>query len=191
MQFFSRHASTWLFTALAVVMVATRYHHLGSWLHLPDASMAVFFLGGLYLRKHLGFILLLALSVGVDWASVSVAGNSAFCITGAYAFLPLAYAALWYAGRWFAPHTRTNLRGLFGCMASATVAASVSFTISNGSFFWLGGVHEPVFSAYLANFWQYAPSFVGTTVTYVAVALVGHALAVQLAKYPMQRAEGV
>ena len=34
-------------------MVATRFHHLGSLIHLPDASMAVFFLGGLCLRRPL------------------------------------------------------------------------------------------------------------------------------------------
>src|SRR5690606_27401011 len=35
-----------VFTALMLLMAATRFHHLGSALHLPDASLAVFFIGG-------------------------------------------------------------------------------------------------------------------------------------------------
>src|SRR5690554_3136356 len=35
---------------LAVLMAATRSHHFASVTHLPDASWAVFFLAGFYLR---------------------------------------------------------------------------------------------------------------------------------------------
>ena len=42
----SKTASHGLFVALAALMLATRFHHFGTALHLPDASMAIFFLGG-------------------------------------------------------------------------------------------------------------------------------------------------
>ena len=38
-----------IFAALAALMAATRFNHFGSAVSLPDASYAVFFLGGLYL----------------------------------------------------------------------------------------------------------------------------------------------
>jgi len=97
-----RRYSALLFAALLVLMVATRFKHFGDALHLPDASMAVFFLGGLYLRRHLSFVLFVALAVLLDWVSIAYAGVSDFCVTAAYAFLPLAYAVLWYAGRGYA-----------------------------------------------------------------------------------------
>lgn len=176
MKSLSRNKSIGVFVALAVAMVATRFHHFGSVLHLPDASMAVFFLGGLYLRKHLQFALFLALVVAVDWVSVGVMGNSAFCITAAYAFLPLAYGALWYAGRGFAgAFDASKWSSLALTLAVAFAGASVSYLISNGSFYWLGGRYaDPYFAEYVARAWQWGPMFVRTTMTYVVVALAAH-----------------
>lgn len=38
-----------LLALFALLMAATRFHHFGSALFLPDASLAVFFLAGFYL----------------------------------------------------------------------------------------------------------------------------------------------
>jgi hypothetical protein len=161
--------------ALAAVMIATRFHHFGTALHLPDASMALFFLGGLWLRRHLAFAGFIALAVALDWVSVSYAGVSDFCVTPAYSFLLPAYAVLWYAGRaWSTRMARTPGR-LAGAFGLAALAASVSFLISNGAFYWLGGRYaQPHLSEYLARAWQWGPLFVRTTLSYVAVALVAY-----------------
>ena len=45
---------------LAVGMAATRFRHFGSAIHLPDASLAIFFLAGFYLRASVFFVVLLA-----------------------------------------------------------------------------------------------------------------------------------
>lgn len=167
---------TLLFAVLALVMVSTRFKHFGDVLHMPDASMAVFFLGGLYLRRHWTFVVLVALAVVLDWVSVSYAGVSNFCVTVAYSFLPLAYAVLWYAGRWYAPRLRAGWLPLLGAFGVGLVAASLSFAISNGSFYWLGGRYaHPHMAEYVARLWQWGPLFVRTTLTYVAVGLVAHA----------------
>ncbi|WP_199098866.1 hypothetical protein [Dyella sp. ASV21] len=169
---------------LVAVMVATRFKHFGDVLHLPDASMAVFFLGGMYLRRHAMFVLLVLLAVALDWVSIRYAGVSDFCVTAAYAFLPLAYAALWYAGRWYAPRLRGRVGSLVGAFAVAWMAACVSFAISNGSFYWLGGRYaHPHVGEYLARLWQWGPLFVRTTLSYVAVALVSHAICARIAAH--------
>lgn len=169
-----------LFTALAAVMVATRFHHFGDALHLPDASMAVFFLGGLWLRKHLGFVAFLVLAVAIDWIAIQAQGKNFFehyCVTPSYAFLLLAYAALWYGGRAYAQRLQATPRALLGALAVGLVAASVSFLISNGAFYWLGGRYEdPNLSQYLARVWQWGPLFVRTTLSYIAVALAAYSL---------------
>lgn len=161
---------------LALLMVSTRFKHFGDALHLPDASMAVFFLGGLYVRRHLAFVFFVALSVLLDYVSIHYAGVSDFCVTAAYAFLPLAYGALWYGGRVYTSELSGSWRSLSGALAVAVVSAAVSFAISNASFYWLGGRYaHPHMAEYLVRLWQWGPLFVRTTMGYVAVALLLHA----------------
>ncbi len=161
-----------VFGALLVAMLATRCTHFGDALHLPDASMAVFFLGGLFLRRHGSFAVLVVLAVAIDWASIRYAGVGGFCVTAAYAFLPLAYAVLWYGGRGYAPRLRAGMGSLAGAFAVALVAAAVSFAVSNGAFYWLGGRYaSPHLGQYLERLGQWGPLFVRTTLGYVVVAL--------------------
>lgn len=173
-------------TALLALMTATRFHHIGSALHLPDASVAVFFLGGLWLRQHRAFGLFLVLAVLIDYVAITGRGMDFFahyCVTPAYAFLLLAYAAAWYGGRVFAPRLSATAVSIVGALAVALVAASVSFLISNGAFYWLGGRYaDPNVSEYLARAWQWVPLFVSTTMAYVAVALALYAVAARLAR---------
>ena len=173
----------------AAVMIATRFHHFGTALHLPDASMALFFLGGLWLRRHLAFAAYMALAVGLDWVSVSYAGVSDFCVTPAYSFLLPAYAVLWYAGRLWSARMAPTPLALSGAFGVALAAASLSFAISNGAFYWLGGRYaNPQMGEYLARLWQWGPLFVRTTLTYVAVALLAYAV---LARVVSARRAGV
>jgi hypothetical protein len=185
----SRRAGGLVATALVALMVATRFKHFGDALHLPDASMALFFLGGLYLRRHLAFAGLVLLAFLIDEASVHWLGVSDFCMTPAYAFLPLAYAVLWYAGRGMAGRLEPTPRSLLATFAVAVLAAAGSFAISNGSFYWLGGRYaHPQLGEYVARLLQWGPMFVRTTSSYVAVALSLHALAVHLAARGTARA---
>lgn len=164
-----------LLAVFVLLMIATRFHHFGTALHLPDASMAVFFLAGLYLRRHLAFVGFMVLAVALDWAAISYAGVSDFCVTPAYSFLLPAYAALWYGGRWYAGRLQATAASMAGMLGVALVSASVSFVISNGAFYWLGGRYaEPHFAEYVARLWQWGPLFVRTTMAYVAVAAVAH-----------------
>ncbi|WP_434030359.1 hypothetical protein [[Pseudomonas] boreopolis] len=175
MKSLSRPAETGLFVALMVAMVATRFNHVGDWLHLPDASMAVFFLGGLYLRRHWQFAVLLGLAFAVDWAAIELAGVSDFCVTAAYALLPVAYGVLWYAGRAFAARLSERVGSLALAWLVGVVAAALSFLVSNGAFYWLGGRYaEPHMAEYLARAWQWGPLFVRTTACYVAAGLALH-----------------
>ncbi len=180
-----RGAYALAFAALAALMIATRVHHFGTALHLPDASMAVFFLAGMILQRGsrglgplLPFVALVALAGVVDWASITYAGVSDFCVTVAYSFLLPAYAVLWYAGQ-LARRFDWSVRGVVGRSALALAGASGSFLVSNGAFYWLGGRYaDPHMAQYLERLWQWGPLFVRTTMAYVLMALVLHALAI-------------
>lgn len=159
----------WIVIALlALLMLLTRTDHFGDAIHLPDASMAIFFLGGVYVRRHLACAALVVLGVAIDYAGIRYAGVSNYCVTAAYAFLPIAYAVLWYGGRWCA--TRSMSRYLL--FAAAAVLASLSFLISDSSFYWLGGrVTDTDIAGWAANAWRWGPRFVIVTMCYVGIAL--------------------
>jgi hypothetical protein len=95
-------SSRFLFPGLVPLVVATRSHPFAGMTHLPDASWAVFFLAGFYLRPAWVFAALLGVAGLSDYLAVSRFGVDDFCLSAAYAFLLPVYGALWYAGRRFA-----------------------------------------------------------------------------------------
>ncbi|MGH8183629.1 MAG: hypothetical protein ACREPH_08225 [Rhodanobacteraceae bacterium] len=183
MQDISRKHALIVTGLLAVLMLLTRTGHFGDALHLPDASMAVFFLGGAYVRRHRALAALLILAVAIDYVAVSYAGVSNFCVTAAYVFLPLAYAVLWY-GASACVRLVGNAHPLPACLGlvmGVVVFASLSFLISNGSFYWLGGrVAHTSLAGWAANTWQWGPRFVATTLAYAGSVLLAQGVWVQL-----------
>jgi len=173
-----RSADTAVLVTLMIVMVATRFHHFGDALHLPDASIALFFLGGLYLRRFGLYVLLLGLAVAIDYVAITQRGMDFFqhyCVTPAYFFLLLSYAVPWLAGRLCAPRLRATPGVLALTWGVGVIAAALSFLVSNGAFYWLGGRYAgPNWPQYLQRVAQWGPLFVRTTAAYLAVALAGH-----------------
>lgn len=162
---------------LMLTMAATRFHHFGSAISLPDASYAVFFLGGLYLArfarvsKVVFFALLLEAGM-VDYYATAVQGISDFCITPAYGFLFAAYGSLWFAGRWFALRHNMEGKGLVGLALTAGIAASFAFLLSSGSFYLLSGHFNDMTAAeYASRVAQYFGGYVSVTLLYVACAV--------------------
>lgn len=177
---------------LAVLMGITRFSHLGTAIYLPDASMAVFFLGGLYVRRHLAFLGYAALAGALDFVSVRYAGTGDFCITPAYSFLLPAYAVLWYAGRLYAGRLQATAGSLAVAAGVALLASTLSFVISNGAFYWLGGRYaDPHVAEYVARLMFWAPLFVRTAMAYVVVALAVHLAAARALDLRHRRAAGV
>lgn len=123
-------------TALTCLVLFTRSGHFGSAIALPDASLAAFFLAGLWLQGFWGFALLLGVAGLADQIAFAE-GVSDWCMSPAYGFLIPAYACLWWAGRtsrklqW---RRRPDLLRSLGYFLAATSAA---FVISTGSFFLL------------------------------------------------------
>lgn len=174
-----RRADAVLFAALALAMVATRMDHFGGALALPDASLAVFLLAGLWLRAGVAFFALLATALVVDLAALAQQGLGADCLSPAYPFLAAAYGALWAAGRRLRPRaeaaTLAAPAAALGAFVLATTAAALlAFAISNLSWFAFSGHFD---SAGLADFvartLPQAPRYLGAALGY---ALAGLAL---------------
>ncbi len=172
-----QNTTIWIAAALILLMAATRYNHFGSSVALPDASYAVFFLGGLFLGRLRGGMTVLAVllleAALVDYYAITFQGVSAWCVTSAYGFLMVAYAALWAIGRWYAPRHDLSGKGLLGLFATAVAAGSLAFVIANVSFYLLAGYFDSMSVAeYALRVTQYFGSYVAVTAIYIGCAVV-------------------
>ncbi len=176
-------------TALAALMAATRFHHFGSAAYLPDASLAVFFLAGFYIRSAWFLPLLLVEAAAIDYLAVSVGGVSDWCITPAYAFLLPTYASLWLGGHWYARLYRPVWHTLFRLGGVLLLATSAAFLISNwGFYFFSGRFGELSWVEYSSQIARYFPLYVSGAFMYVALAAGLHALFIALGSTRMGRA---
>ena len=170
---------------LAVAVAATRLNHFAA---IPDASWAVFFVGGFYLRSwtRWAFPALMALAVVVDWLVIRAQGLSFwqhYCVSPAYWCLVPAYFTLWAGGTWLrrqSPAANARSLGLLAASVLASVAAC--HLIAQGSFYWIGSsVAEPTLAGWWKNYSDWLLPYLGTTALYVGIAAATH---LAIAKMP-------
>lgn len=176
---------------LGLVMAATRFHHFGSAMSLPDASLAVFFLAGFYLRPTLFFAIFLAEAGLIDYLAINVGGVSDYCVSPAYWFLIPSYACLWYGGRWLAERYELAWRGLVLLIGALIIATSAAFLISDASFYLLSGRFPDLnWIQYAERVARYYPAYTLNTLAYVLFATGLHVLVVRIAALRTGRAAG-
>ncbi len=168
-----------IFLGLAVLMASTRMNHFGA---IPDASWAVFFIAGFYLRGSLrwAFPGLMAVAVAVDYAVITASGQSFwahYCVSPGYWFLVPAHLSLWAGGsllrRWYRGLEPTTL-GLLPVTLFAAVAACHFF--AQGGFYWLGNaVADPTVAGWARNYADWFLPYLRTAGIYVALAALLHA----------------
>ena len=155
---------------LIALMVMTRYHHFGNVLHLPDASLAVFFFAGFYRKKALlGF--LLGLAALIDFIAIKN-GTPAACISPAYLFLIPTYAALWFAGKTAVSFEIRNAINFVKSIGLLVLSTTVAFVISNVSFYlFSGNFGDLVWTDYIINIKQYYLPYLVSTLIYGSIGL--------------------
>lgn len=155
---------------LALVMAFTRLGHFGEYGGPLDASWAVFFLAGLWLRDLRFFPAYFVLAWVVDLVAFAL-GTPTNCYSIAYLFLIPAYGALWMAGRW------VGEGGYLRITAGVVASAFVTFVIANLGMFWLApSPTAPTLEAYVAAVAGYFPGYLLTMATYVASGLLVEAV---------------
>jgi hypothetical protein len=171
---------------LALAMLATRINHFAP---VPDASWAIFFVAGFYLRG-LGrwvFPALMALAVAIDAYVIQAAGMSFwnhYCVSVAYWFLVPAYLSLWFGGSLLAKYgTGLSARTLGLLAGSFLVATSLCFLLSNGSFYWLSDtVTNATWAGWMKNLGDWYLPYLRTAGMYVAGAAVVHVVVALVAR---------
>jgi len=177
---------TILLTLLLIVMVATRANHFAI---VPDASWAVFFVAGFYLRNWTRWVfpLLMALAVAVDYFVITAQGLSFwqhYCVSPGYWFLLPAYFSLWMGGAWLQRYSGGSIRWrTLGLMAASLfVAVVVCQLFSQGGFYWLSDtVANPTVAGWAKNYNDWLWPFMQTTALYVGIAAVLHVVVAQSA----------
>lgn len=165
---------------LALLMLATRFQHFGSTPSLPDASLAIFFIAGIYLRPALFFGLFLAEAGIIDYVATAN-GADGWCMSPAYLFLIPTYACLWLAGRWYARSHRNTWHTLMPFATALLLSTGMAFLISNASFYLLSGRFPDLgWTEYTARVMHYFPPYLFSACIYVAFTTVLHVLAAAL-----------
>lgn len=176
-----RSGQTTITLLLALLMIATRFHHFGSATHLPDASWAVFLLGGFYLRRTALFGCYLAAAALIDYLATTLGGVSDWCVTPAYVFLIPTYATLWFGGVWYARRHRLEWATLMPLFGAVFAGVSAAFLISNGSFYLLSGYFpEMSWTEYGSRVAKYYPRYALSTAAYVLFVAGLHLLVTQV-----------
>ena len=144
--------------------------------HLLDASWAVFFLAGFYLRRAVVFGGLMALAVLIDYVAITQFSVSDFCVSSAYVALIPAYGALFAAGRWFASQYQgETLYSALKLVAALSVGFLACEVISSGSFYFFSDKFaQTTVAEFGARLWQYAPHGFMITALYIAMGAFIH-----------------
>ncbi len=167
-----------ILTLLAVAMAMTRLNHFAA---VPDASWAVFFIGGFYLRdwSRWAFPALMAMAVVVDWLVIRAQGLSFwqhYCVSPAYWCLVPAYFTLWAGGLWLRrQQVGADWRSLGLLAASVVASVAICHLVAQGSFYWISSsVAEPTLAGWWKNYSDWLLPYLGITSMYVGLVAAAH-----------------
>ena len=153
-------------SAIAFLMLLTRGSHVMTSVALPDASLALLLIGGLYLRKGAWLALFVMLATAIDFGAASIDSVQAFCLTAAYWGMLPTYVVMWLAGVWLSNQVDSlnALKFILVSLAS-TIAA---FVISTQTYYLFSGrfINSGVLET-MQYGWNYLPSFTGFTAMYL------------------------
>jgi len=150
-------------SAILFLMVLTRGSHLLSAISLPDASFALFLIGGMLLKKPKWFISLFILSVVIDFATLSMNNTYQIPINVGYLGLLASYGIMWFFGLRVA-----NTNNFVKFTAFSFLATLIAFLISTQSYNLLSGTFPDItIKKSIQTGWEYLPQSFIYTMTYL------------------------
>jgi hypothetical protein len=142
-----------------LLMVLSRGSHLLTSLSLPDASFALFLIGGMLLKKPKWFISLLALSVVIDLVTLSMNTIYQIPINLGYLGLLASYGIMWFFGLRIG-----NAKSFSKFTVFSVLATLIAFLISTQTYNLLSGAFPDItIKESIQIGWEYLPhSFIYT-----------------------------
>jgi hypothetical protein len=167
-----KNTNLYIFTFLIFIMLLTRGDHLLTSVSLPDASFALFLIGGLLLKKPKWFVSLFALSFAIDLVTLSM--NSAYQIPINLGYLGLlpSYGIMWFIGSRIA-NTKSFIKfSVFGALATL-----IAFLISTQTYnLFSGTIPNITFKQSIQTGWEYLPLSFIYTMSYLMIYWFGRSL---------------
>jgi len=153
------------FFLITLCMILTRGSHVISPFALPDASFALFLIGGMLLKKPKWFISLFAFSFVIDLITLSVNTIYQIPINLGYLGLFASYGIMWLFGSRIA-----NTKSFSKFAAFSVLATLIAFLISTQTYNLLSGTFPDItIKESIQTGWEYLPqSFIFTMAYLVA-----------------------
>lgn len=172
---------------LVALMAATRGHVFSHFTPVPDASWAVFLIGGFYLRDwaRWAFPALMALAVAIDFLVITGQGMSFwshYCMSPGYWFLVPAHLAMWLGGHWLRRgYTGASWTALAKLAAVTVVATAACHLFAQGGFYWFAdAVAQPTLAGWAKNYADWFLPYLRGTAMFVALAAIAQVTCEQL-----------
>lgn len=152
--------------AIAFIMLLTRGSHVLTSLSLPDASLALLFIGGLYLRKAAWFGLFVVFATVIDFGASAINNWYGFCLTAGYWGMLPTYAAMWLAGVWLSK--QNDSLDIVKYTFAGLLATLLAFVISTQTYYLFSGrfPNKGIIDT-IQYGWDYLPSYMGFTALYL------------------------
>lgn len=159
-----------VFTAaiIAFFMLLTRGSHVLTHVSLPDASLALFLLGGMLLGRFVWFAAFFILATFIDFGAAAFDPSQGFCLTNGYWGLIPAYGAMWLGGMWLSK--QQNAFAWLPYTLVTMVTTLIAFVISTQTYYLFSGRFPAngVIES-MQHGWEYLPSWMGFAAMYFAV----------------------
>jgi hypothetical protein len=144
-------------------MLLTRGDHLLTSVSLPDASFALFLIGGMLFKKSRWFFSLLTFSVVIDLITLSIDNSYQIPINLGYFGLLASYGIMWVFGSRIA-----NTKSFFKFVAFGVIATLIAFFISTQTYNLLSGAFPDItIKQSIQTGWEYLPQSFIYTMSYL------------------------
>lgn len=154
--------------AITFFMLLTRGSHVLTSVSLPDASIVLFLLGGLWLKRFAWFAVFFVLATFIDFGAAALDPAQGFCLTDGYWGLIPAYGAMWLGGTWL-----SKQKDMFSAIPYAVVAmlaSFVAFVISTQTYYLFSGRFPAQgLVESMRHGWGYLPNWMGFAAMYFAI----------------------
>jgi len=154
--------------SLAIVMFLTRGSHITTLYALPDASLALFLIGGIYLRQVRFFIALFLVGLFIDFGAAALDPKLGFCLTKGYWGLIPTYAVLWFCGCYL--NQRERLQKLSVFIPIVSIAIVLAFIISTQTYYLFSErFGNPNLLNSIFHGWEYFPQYFMASFCYIGL----------------------
>jgi len=153
---------------LSLVLILTRGSHITTFYNLPDASLALFLVGGIYLKNIRFFLALFLLGLVIDFGASAFDPKLGFCLTNGYWGLIPAYGVLWLSG-YFLYHKKL-IQKLSIFIPIVSTAIILAFIISTQTYYIFSGrFGNPSFFDSVLHGWEYFPQYFLSSFAYIGI----------------------